>query len=69
MSAAQHTPGPKPHITETEAYWRAEAATALHIARADRRRPGGSVESIRMSEAYAAECEQRADAIAKATGS
>jgi hypothetical protein len=61
----------KPHITETEAYWRALAATERHFARAERRRRCGQVESIRRYEAQAAEYDREADrlaAIAKATG-
>jgi hypothetical protein len=65
MSAA------KPHITETEAYWRGLAATERHFAAAERRRRYGQVESIRRYEAQAAEYEREADrlaAIAKASG-
>lgn len=65
MSAA------KPHITETEAYWRGLAATERHFAAAERRRRCGQIDSIRMYEAQAAEYERQADRIAaaKATGS
>lgn len=65
MSAA------KPHITETEAYWRGLAATERHFAREERRRRCGQVESMRRYEAQAAEYDREADriaAIAKATG-
>jgi len=71
MSAGTHTPGPKPHITQTEAYWRDLAATERAFARDERRRRFGQIDSIRMYEAQAAEYEREADrlaAIARATG-
>jgi hypothetical protein len=46
-----------------------QQARKLHFARADRRRRGGSIDSIRMHEEQAAEYDREADRIAKATGS
>lgn len=53
------------HPTETEAYWRALAKTARAFARAERSSRHGTVESIQIHEANAADYDAQADRIAR----